>query len=281
MANSINRKLHKLACEYGGRSLHWRGKFIGLLPELYERKVFEDYGFGSIFEYAAKLAGLSQQQVRDVLNLGVRVEPFPAMKQALVSGEVSVNKLMRVVSIATPENEAELVTLVKQLPKSAVEVMVRDFKIQNGLYKPKNEAKVLPGQDLGLSEEVVAKLLELQSKGLSINGLLLEFLQKREADLEAEKTAVADELPEAQSRYIPVNVRRVIQKEHGDKCSMPSCGRPSVDLHHTQRFSIVQRHDPRFIAPLCKNHHTLAHAVDVNVQEKRSKAQIPDYVLTL
>jgi hypothetical protein len=234
--------------------------------------VFEDYGFESIFEYAAKLAGLSQQQVTDVLNLSVRVEAFPAMQQALVSGEVSINKLVRVVSIATAENEAELVEHVRRLPSRAIETMVRDFKIQNGFIKPKNEAKVLHVQDLGLSEEVTMKLLELRQKGLNLNELLLEFLQKREADLETEKAAVAAELPEAQSRYIPVAVRRVLEKEHGDQCSIPTCQKPSEDLHHTQRFSIVQRHDPHFIAPLCKAHHTLAHVVDTRVMEKRKEA---------
>lgn len=266
MASSINRQLHKLACEYGGRD-----KFIGLLPELYERRVFEDYGFGSIFEYATKLAGLSQEQVRRVLNLGVKVESFPAMKQALVSGEVSVNKLTRVISIATPENEAELVALVKELPKAAVEVMVRDFKTKNGLNKPRIDENSVPGHNLQLSDEVVVKLLELQTKGIDVNDLLMKFLQKRESELEEEKIAVAAECEETSSRYIPVAVRRIAEKEHGTKCSMPSCARPSVDLHHTQRFSLVRRHDPRYLAPLCKAHHTLAHAVDVRVQEKRKE----------
>jgi hypothetical protein len=272
MTNLTNRQLHKLACEYGGRSLHWRNKFIGLLPELYRRRVFEDYGFGSIFEYAAKLAGLSQEQVRRRLNIEKKTEKLPEIKKALASGEISMNKMARVISIATPENEAELVEKVKLLPQAALEVMVRDFNIQNGLDKAKIKPKSVRAHGLQLSDEVTTKLLELHNKGLDLNELLMEFLEKREQALEEEKTAVAAELTQTQSRYIPVAVRRVIEKEYGDKCSMPSCGRPSVDLHHTQRFSLVQRHDPRFIAPLCKSHHTLAHAVDGRVHEKRTEA---------
>lgn len=267
-----NRQLHKLACEYGGRSLHWRDKLIGLLPELYRRKVFEDYGFGSIFEYAAKIAGLSQEHVRRTLNIEKKAENLPQLREALVSGEVSINKLARVISIATPENEGELVALVKELPNRALETMVRDFKIENALLKPKIDTKFVHVHNLKLSDEVTEKLLDLQNKGIDLNGLLMEFLQKRTQAIEAEKTAVAAECDETSSRYIPVKVRKVIEKEHGEKCSMPTCQRPFEDLHHTQRFSLVQRHDPHYLAPLCKDHHTLAHSVDLRVQEKRQEA---------
>ena len=69
------------------------------------------------FEFAFKLCGLSDKQVRLALNLRERVEDKPALKKMLENGEVSMNKLARVVSIATPENEEELAEKVKSFTK--------------------------------------------------------------------------------------------------------------------------------------------------------------------
>ena len=138
--------------------------------------------------------------------------------------------------------------------------------IQNNFYK---------NQDLYLSEEVKNKLLELQHKGIDINELLAEILNEREQKLKAEKETLAAKIVEKKrlqelknpqqvtsSRYIPVRVREIVQQEHGSKCSIDGCFKEAVELHHSQRFALGKSHDPRFLAPLCKNHHVIAHSID-------------------
>ena len=102
-----DKELYKLAQQYGQNALYWRRKFIGLLPEIQRRRLWENHGFGSIFEFSKKLCGLSEKQIRIALNLEKRFEDLPELKRLLVTGEVSINKLARVVSIATVENEQE------------------------------------------------------------------------------------------------------------------------------------------------------------------------------
>ena len=92
-----DEKLYELAKLYGRNALVWRQKFMGLLPEVEKRKLYERKGFGSIFEFAYKLAGLSEQQVRTALNLEKRFEGLPMLRSLLVEGTVSVSKLVRVV----------------------------------------------------------------------------------------------------------------------------------------------------------------------------------------
>src|SRR3989344_2384910 len=186
-----DEKLYELAKLYGRNALVWRQKFMGLLPEVEKRKLYERKGFGSIFEFAYKLAGLSGQQVRTALNLEKRFESLPMLRSLLVEGKVSINKLVRVVSIACSENEGELAEAVQLLPHKALETFVRDerCKNENGLGQPLFVAKSLRAHDLKLSGEVTGKLLELQEKGLDVNSLLLEFLEKRESEIEEEKEA--------------------------------------------------------------------------------------------
>ena len=275
-----DEKLFQMARQFGSNALLWRRRFTGLLPEVDRRRLWEKKGYESVFVFGKKLAGLSEKQIRMVLNLERRFKYAPALKSLLVNGEVSVNKLARVASIATKENEEELAEKVSVLPKKAIEVFVRDEKLatneesemQNGFIKPKNDAKSLPGQTfdkLQISDEVAAKLLELQEKGIDVNEFLLDALAKRETSILQEKEDIAKELEETDSRYVPAKVQRIVQKEHGDKCSIPGCCKPASALHHTQAFALGRRHDPRFLAPLCNEHHAIAHSINVRASEMR------------
>ena len=287
MIKSLNdENLYRLCKRYGEMTLRWRRKFAGLLPEVNRRRLFEKKGFSSIFVFAEKLAGMSEPQVRLAVNLERRFEKTPMLKELLVEGKVSVNKLARVASVSTSENEEFLAGQLKLLSNRAVETLVRDIKFeeQNGLSEPKVDRKhlhVQNAQALNLSEEVIEKLAELQNKGIDLNDLILEFLKKRELEIDESKKEISNEISARQeipseitqkitvTRYIPVKIKNVLRQEHGTKCSIPNCQKQAVTFHHTQRFSLSKNHDPRFIAPLCHEHHLIAHSIDANFQKIR------------
>ena len=312
-------------CErYGKLHLISRHKFIGVLPEAYRREIWKKKGFSSIFEFGAKIAGLSEEQVRRALNLDVRFEKknLPLLREALASGEVSINKLARVVSIATPENEKEVLSQAKILPKAALETWVRDVKIEKSVPGHRESRKIPTTSNRGeaslnLSPKTLEKLLHLQKCGHNLDQLLGEFFDQREQKIEEEKRAIVeeqeyeeyehewvkewrktlnmamvddagdviemvamqedksameDDVEKKLSRYIKVRIRRVLDQEFGQKCAIYHCPNPSEQIHHTDRFSLSGRHNPYFLAPLCKGHHIRAHAVDQKVQEKRAGA---------
>ncbi len=276
---SSDQKLLYLCHKYGNQARFWKQKFAGLLPEVNRRKLYEQKGFGSIFEFAARLAGMSEEQVRRVLNLEKKFESTPLLKNMLINGEASVNKLARIASIVTPDNEEILANQVKLLSKNALETLVKDEK-QNGSSVPGHNSEN-PEKELQLSSEVKQQLLELQEKGLDLNQLLQEFLNRRKEELEQAKEDAAKELINRQaeslckdqnqpSRYISMKIKKLITQEFGTKCSMPTCQKLSENIHHTQRFSLAHTHDPRYLAPMCKEHHLIAHSIDVKFQEKRS-----------
>jgi len=284
--NLSDKELYLICKRYGAEALAARRKFTGLLPEVYAREMAErekgrswlkKRGFSCIYEFAAKLAGISRDQVNRVLNLGKRLENIPVLRDALVSGDVSANKLARVVSIATAENQQEILGKVEALSNRALEVFVKDFKNQNDLGEPKIgnlnvhvHFETELNFDLELDEDVQKELLEMQKKGIDVNQLLREFLRDRKEKLEQEKSEVAEKQMHERddraiigmpaNRYIPVEVRKIIIKEFGNKCSATGCDKPAENLHHENGFAIDQSHDPRFLKPLCKGHHELAHA---------------------
>jgi len=299
--NLSDKELYLICKKWGAAALKARRKFAGLLPEVFAREMAErekggswlkKRGFFSVYEFAAKLAGMSREQVDLVLRLEKRFEDKPVLREALVNGEVSANKLARVVSIVSGENQNEILGKVESLSNRALEVFVKDFKNRNGLREPKSEQKSLHVQtfevnknvktaqnnlhvqtleiDLELDKDVKNELFEMKKKGINVNQILRDFLRDRKEKLEQEKAEVAKKQIQKRddraiigmpaNRYVPVEVRRIVVNEFGNRCCMPGCDKPAENLHHEKGFAIDQCHDPRFLRPLCKGHHELIHA---------------------
>ena len=256
---------------FGEAARKWRQKFLGLLPEVARRELWKRHGFESVFVFAFKVGGVSEKQVRMVLGLEQRFLETPRLHSLLVEGVVSVNKLARVASIATVENQEMLANQVQLLSQSAVETFVRDVRSESPVLraqKVESENKTLECQEFELTSELVERLNNLQRKGVDVDELLTEFLDKREDEIAQVKTDLG-EVSGSSNRYIPVGVRRIIAKEYGTKCAIPHCSKPSNEIHHTARFSMIRNHNPNFLAPLCRQHHEIAHSVDVKYQECR------------
>lgn len=255
--------------------MYYRRKFIGLLPEVNRRRLYERKGFSSIFEFAFKLAGLSEVQVNLTLRLNERFEDKPILNTLLESGAVSINKLARVAGIASSENEAFWAQQVQNLPKKALETLIKDARST----QTENIAQFdsMPGHNLQISAEVQEKLLELQIKGINLDELLLEFLARREQEIAAEKEHIAD-LQATTSRHIPARTKNLLKREFGKKCAIPHCKNPAQEIHHTNRYALSKSHDPYYLAPLCKAHHQIAHSIDQKSITHRIKpASLPPH----
>ncbi len=251
-------------CErFGREALVWRNKFRALLPEVERRRLYLRKGYRDVFEFGKRLAGLSDAQVAESLNIAGRLEDKPVLRGLLESGEVSVNKITKIMSIATVENEGELAEKVQIMSTRTLEIFSRDARneAEYGLHVKEAECKTLFAQEanaFGFNEEVVERLKELKQKGIDVNEALMEFLDRREEELTRAKEEVATSLPEESTRYIPARVRNIITQEYGTKCAKTGCTRPSQELHHRRRWALDPSHDPNLIAPLCKEHHQIA-----------------------
>lgn len=298
-----DKELYKKCVMYGKQVLQARRKFIGLLPEVYKRRLYEKKGFGSVHEFAAKLAGVSHEQVNRVLQLERKFESMPVLHSALAGGEISMNKLARIVSIATSENEIELKRRAELLSSRALEIFVREARNnpggidkQNGLFETTTDAKsvhvhglgriknietgrdikIKNGELLHLAPDVESELLEMQRRGIDVNEFLRAALKKRIEEIENEKEKLASQQKEKceeraeigipGGRYIPVKIRKIVLKEHGNACSKPNCNKPAAQLHHENRFAKFRLHDPNLLKPLCKAHHELEHAEEKSFQ---------------
>lgn len=270
MTHNLNdQKLFELFRDYGAKALLYRQKCIGMLPEINKRRLHLQHGCASIFEFAAKFAGLSHEQVKRVLSLNDHFYNKPALKQALESGEVSVNKLARIAAVASTENQEMLAAASRTLSKNALDTLARDIRQLDKKVAPSD---FVPGHKVELAPPVQERLYALQQRGIDVNLLISEMLDRREREISEKKMVMAFERPRAGSRHVPVAVKRLVMAEYGRGCSVPGCARPAVALHHAARFALTRNHDPRFLAPMCAGHHELAHGLDLRYRQAKAAA---------
>lgn len=291
-ADLTDSELYQLCKKSGLEALEARRKFIGLLPEVFRRRLYERRNFQSIYHFAAELGGVSQRLVDEVLRLEKSFAEMPQLHEALVKGEIGLSKLARIVSVVEIGNEAAICEKIRPLSRRAVDVLVKEMRKgdnimvelgslkaverdggggvnaeQNGLFEAKEVAKSLSGQNFDyeilakLSPELKVKLKELIDKEIDINAVLLGALAERDGEIAREKAEIGKVQNEtfAKSRYISVRIKKLLKAEFGNRCSVQGCRKPAEQIHHERLYAIYREHDPRYLKPLCRGHHELAH----------------------
>jgi len=280
LPNITDENLFVLCRQYGAKALLWRRKFIGLLPEVNRRRLYERKGFLSIYEFAAKLAGVSERQVDTALNLHLRLEKTPKLQKLFNDGTVSINKLVRVVSIVSPENEDAISKMSTILSQNALGVYAKDLKkakeekvaaetaLPNSLFDS-NVMRAQKKLNFTLSDEVVDKFNLLHSQGKDINKLLRDFLNQKDQEIEQKEQELSARVRE--ETHLPSRThynkatRNFLNEKYGDKCAIHGCTKPAEEIHHKIRFGLQANNDPAYLVPLCKEHHKIAHAIDLAV----------------
>lgn len=261
-------ELHRRFSEYGVNAKEWLRKCVLMLPEIDERRIWAKRGFGSLFEYAAKLAGMSKNQVYDALRIVRKVEDKPALKKIIE--EKGVNAIRPVIPIVTQENQEFWAEKARELTRPELEIYVKNFREQlvrqNSFSNENNRSDFctcttaqpvkIPTTTvtMDLTPETLKQLEKLKGKGTWEEAMKL-LLQSRIEKLDSEKP----EPVKTESRYIPTKVRQFILKRDNGYCAFPGCTKPYHEIHHVQGFSIDGTHDPDKMFLLCKTHHDLAH----------------------
>src|SRR3989344_9703779 len=182
--NSTNDKLvinqlHQQFSEYGKNAKEWLRKCALLLPEIAAKQVWRRKGFSSIYEYAAKLAGMSRSSVDDALWILEKIADKPALKQ--VAEERGINCVRPVATIATPETAQFWADKVQAMSKHTLATYVHDYRLES---RPGPESKpVKVNISLKLNPDLAKRLEKLKTAG-DIEALMERFLDQMENEAE-------------------------------------------------------------------------------------------------
>ena len=246
-----SESLHREFSEYGRNAKEWAKRCMLLLPEIDRYKVWAKKGFGSIYEYAAKIAGLSHNQVNESLRILGKIENMPALMA--VAQEKGILAVRPVATVATKETEEEWAKRAGSMTVNELEVYVKGTRTCSGLHMAAGQ----PGKvsvTMMLDLEVLDQLKKLKGDS-EWEDVMVTFLKLREKELDEAKP----EAVETTSEHIPEPMKRFVKKRDNRKCVFPGCGRKFAELHHADGFARVGVHDPDRIFCLCEGHHDLAH----------------------
>jgi hypothetical protein len=289
-----DKELYATCKKYGYLTLEARRKFAGTLPEVNRRKLHRKYNYASIYEFAAKLAGMSHASVDRILKLSEKIADKPALKRQLEKGEQGWAKIEKVAYISTSETDKKWAEKVNTLSAKALDAYVKEVRKTPDVDELENKIKFTQGNEeetqnttqnwskvtINMSPEVEQKLrlFKQENKCLTLNETLKALL----ATIENEKINQADKrnikiqvCPDCaekkarkitKSRYIPADVRRVVQAKYKGICVFPNCNKPATSLHHCNRFTLKPNHEK--IVPLCDAHENLVHAGLVENENK-------------
>jgi hypothetical protein len=236
----VMKNIHEKFVEYGRNARKWINECKMLLPEIKKQAIWQKKGFGSIYEYAAKLAGLSRSQVDEALWILNKIEDKPALMK--IVEKKGINSVRPVATIATKENQQFWAEKAKEMSKNTLQSYVREFRTG-----PTKNQKTI---QMTLSQQTAAKLKKIKGDR-SWEEIMIELLENQ--------TIQKPDAIESNSHYIPAAIKKYVVRKYHGLCAFPGCCKEYKELHHIYRFSLFGVHDPDKIVPLCKSHHDLTH----------------------
>lgn len=263
----------------GDNIRYLRIKFAGLLIEVNKRQLFKRVGFYSIFEFAAKYAGLSHNCVNEILRISTYVAFLPQLSGIFY--QQGWSKLRVIAHLATRETDSFWAEKLMSLPKAALEEYAREWKIKNGIMKRK-DLRSLVRISFKVKPEVEFKLRKIKQHLHKIRQLpvnfndLIEYLldcAKHSGQIRKYNKALTSKHSDIKKRlknsknFLPgekINLNKDIDNEiflnFDNRCSYFSCNKPNNLFNHNFCYSLHKKYLPDRIASFCENHARLAKA---------------------
>lgn len=255
--------IHDQFSRYGRNAKEWMHKCVLMLPKIEKNRIWEKKGFGSIYEYAAKLSGMSRYKVTDSLRIIRRIKDKPEIMK--VAKQKGLNAVRPVAAVATEESDKFWAEKSKEMTKNTLETFVKDFKTESGprttshSNNSTHKLKVL----MELDPEILEALTKLKGKG-DWNETMKKLLKPKAV--------------QGKSRNTPVRIKKFIQTRSQGRCEHPNCHKPASQLHHSESFALNKEHNPDKMHHLCKAHHQIIHHGYIDETESWQQiSSLPSY----
>ncbi len=77
--------------------------------DIYDRQLYKELGYSSIYLYGEKELGLSQSRTGDFKRLAEKLKELPALQKEMEEGKIGYTKAREIIKVAQPDNEDEWV----------------------------------------------------------------------------------------------------------------------------------------------------------------------------
>ena len=108
--------------------------------EILKRRLYEDLGYSSIFQYASEELGFSTSRTGDFKRLAEKLSELPKVKARVASGELGYTKAREIVKVAAPETQDAWLEVATAQSRRQLETTVKRARVQ----APAAQAALLP-----------------------------------------------------------------------------------------------------------------------------------------
>ena len=248
-----DRIVHRQFSDYGRNAKEWLRKCALLLPEINRRQIWKKRGCGSIYEYAAKVAGMSKHSVDEALWVVRKIETQPELVKLFE--RKGLRAVRPFVSLLTPETVSFWAEKGTILPTRSLETYSKNYREElTRARKSEHEKPAKEKITLDLSPELARKLQQVAKRAdfESIVNRIIQEIEKHDAAEKPQSVATP-------SRHIPAEIDRYVRARTNDLCAFPACTKKGTSIHHTQRWALENIHDPDRLHLLCTAHERIAH----------------------
>lgn len=203
--STLERTIHTQFTRYGKNAKEWMRKCAVLLPKVAQHEIWRKKRCHSIYDYAAKIAGMSHEQTREALRVMNRIKDKPEL--VAIAEKKGINAVRAVATIATATTAGFWADIVANSSARGVETLARDYrrdalhvktsepgKMQNGVQNGvqnnvQNEGDEMEIETVTLTlPSALARRLDRIRKREDFEKLLEEFLGKVNQGEESKKT---------------------------------------------------------------------------------------------
>jgi len=301
-----DKELYDYCKKVGYNARIWYRRFIATLPEVEKRRLYKKYGYCSIHEFAAKLAGVSHDNVDEVLRVDGKLKDMPKIKSLIA--EKGLNKVRLVANIAKPETEEFWAKKIQNMTKSSLQIYINE-NFRSGTDSEKNlknpqmqrqidmfDLETFRSQTENESSDEAIKIRNKKTFTIQIDDETEFELRKFKQQLEKERKEPIDwnltikELLKKQIVEKQPTKRKVLQKKNQvDKWPPPVSRHIPAKIKHDLEYRYKGKcayrgcnkpaeqihHKDRFaikrshenVVPLCKKHHDFVHQTATNQQQ--------------
>jgi len=254
-------------------------KVIAKLQDIDRYFVYRYLGYNSLFTYATQALRLTEAQAYAFISVARKAAQFPVLQKAIIAGEISVSKAVRIASVLNDNNQEEWVELAKTRSKREVEKAVATVnpKLVQASRVRYLDANYLELQ-LPISEEIYAKLERVRELVAQANSQPASLEETLDAALDfflKKKDPLAQRDPKSPKKTLPghsdvdhstarparlkISIKKAVLKRDRGQCQI--CGeRQWLDVHHINPRENGGNDDLSNLATVCRGHHRSLHA---------------------
>jgi len=103
-------------------------KIVLHLAEMFKRKLYLEAGYSSLFSYATKELKYSEAAAGRRIQAAKCIIEFPEVYNMLLTGDITLSAICKISSILNQDNSKEILSKIKGLSKSRLEILVCSYK---------------------------------------------------------------------------------------------------------------------------------------------------------